>query len=49
VDYADEESARLEAEEKFQAEQRKLAGNQAESAPAAAAPAATPAESNDAG
>ncbi len=48
VDYADEESARLEAEEKFQAEQRKLAGNQAESAPAAA-PAATPAESNDAG
>lgn len=46
VDYADEESARLEAEEKFQAEQRKLAGNQAESAPAAA-PAESQAESND--
>jgi N utilization substance protein A len=33
VDYADEESARLEAEEKFQAEQRKLSGAQSESAP----------------
>jgi len=48
VDYADEESARLEAEEKFQAEQRKLAGNQAEAAPAAP-PVVSPAESNDAG
>jgi N utilization substance protein A len=48
VDYADEESARLEAEEKFQAEQRKLAGNQAEAAPAAP-PVVSPAESNEAG
>ena len=48
VDYADSESARLESEEKFQAEQRKLAGERSESP--SAAPAADPAaDSADAG
>ncbi|MFM8729544.1 MAG: helix-hairpin-helix domain-containing protein, partial [Planctomycetaceae bacterium] len=48
VDYADEESARLEAEEKFQAEQRKLSGAQSESAPPVP-PVAPPVDSADVG